>query len=48
MGSRHNIVVILLLLPALAFAGEPLHDLQPFYLTQQLARSLLTRRYWPR
>ncbi len=37
-------VILLLLLPALAWAGESPADLQPFYLTQQLARRLLSQR----
>ena len=44
--TRHNTLLILLLvlLPSLVYGGESLDDLQPFYLTQQFARSLIERR----
>ena len=50
MTGRHNTLLILLLmfLPMLAWGGEPLDDLQPFYVTQRFARSLLKRQHQPR
>ncbi len=50
MVSRHYtlFILMLVLLPVLACGGEPVDDLQPFYLTQKVARRLIERQERPR
>ena len=50
MTDKHNtlLVLLLVLLPALAWGGEPVDDLQPFYLTQKVACRLIERQERPR